>query len=161
MTVSIARGMIGAEILKLRRNRGLMVFAGLLSVGVVVILFGVTAIEHASDPAKNAPAGGMNGFEHAVRALGVYFGVLTAVLIGGEAGTADIASGVFRDLVATGRSRLSLFAVRAPAAIVVSLAFVMSAYLVSIAAIFLFAGGDPTPSVGLCFRALRGSCWPM
>jgi hypothetical protein len=79
--------------------------------------------------------------------------LLTAVLIGGEAGTADIASGVFRDLVATGRSRTQLFLVRLPGAIAVTLAFTMSAFLVAVAATFIFAGGAATPSLGLILQS--------
>jgi hypothetical protein len=154
MTLTITREMVAAEILKLRRNGALMAFALLLSVGVVVLMFGFTAIEHASNPQQHGPAGGMGGFTHAVRDLGVFFGVLTAILIGAEAGTADIAAGVFRDLVATGRSRRALFFVRVPAAILVSLAFTMTAFLISIVATFLFAGGQPTPSLGLMLEAL-------
>lgn len=45
-----------------------------------------------------------------------------------------MASGVFRDLVATGRSRLSLFLVRAPAAIIVTLAFTGAAFLITVGA---------------------------
>jgi hypothetical protein len=153
MTLAIARRMVAAEVLKLRRNRGLLAFAVLLSVGVVVLIMGYLQIRHASDPTRYAPAGGMDGFEHAVRALGVYFGSLTAILIGTEAGTADLSSGVFRDLVATGRSRVALFSVRAPAAVVVTLGFTMSAYLLAVAATFLFAGSQPTPSLGLIIQS--------
>ncbi len=70
----------------------------------------------------------MDGFTHLLKALGVFFGALAAILIGTEAGTADQSSGVFRDLVATGRSRLPLFSVRLPAAIIVTLAFTAAAY---------------------------------
>jgi hypothetical protein len=63
---------------------------------------------------------------------------------------------VFRDLVATGRSRLALFAVRAPAAIAVTLAFSAAAFLVGLLAVFLFAGGGPTPSLGV---VLQGAAW--
>ena len=101
MNPVVARQMIAAEILKLRRNRALMAFAFLLSVAVGGIYFGYNAIEHASSPAHYGPAGGTHGFERAVRVLGLYFGALAAILIGSEAGTADISSGVFRDLVAT------------------------------------------------------------
>jgi hypothetical protein len=147
--------MFSAEVLKLRRQRALMAFAGLLSVGVVVIFMGYLQIRHASN-AQYPPAGGINGFHHLLRAVGEYFGALAAILIGTEAGTADLSSGVFRDLVATGRSRLALFAVRAPAAIAVTLAFSAVAYGVGLAAIFLFAGGQPTPSLGL---VLQGAAW--
>jgi hypothetical protein len=145
--------MIAAEILKLRRNRGLMAFALLLSVGVIVLFFGYNAVEHASAPATYGPAGGTHRFARAVGVLGLWFGTLTAILIGGEAGTADIASGVFRDLVATGRSRLQLFAVRLPGAVMVTLAFTMSAFLLAVAATFVFADGAATPSLGLILQS--------
>jgi ABC-type transport system involved in multi-copper enzyme maturation permease subunit len=148
--------MIGAEILKLRRNRALMAFAGLLSIGTVVIFMGYLQIRHASNPAQYQSAGGMNGFTHLLKALGLFLGALAAVLIGSEAGSADISSGVFRDLVATGRSRLALFSVRLPAAILVTLLFTLTAYLLGIAGTFAFAGSQPTPSLGL---VLQGAGW--
>ena len=156
MTVQIAYRMIGAEILKLRRNRALMAFAGLLSVGAVVIFMGYLQLRHASNPTKYGPAGGTDGFIHLLKALGVFFGALAAILIGAEAGTADQSSGVFRDLVATGRSRLALFFVRLGAAILVTLAFSAVAYGLGLLATFLFAGSNPTPSAGV---VLQGAGW--
>jgi hypothetical protein len=153
MTLTIARQMVAAEVLKLRRNRGLLGFAALLSVGVVVLIMGYVQIRHASDPTKYAPAGGIDGFERAVRALGIYFGALTAILIGTEAGTADLSSGVFRDLVSTGRSRLALFSVRAPAAVAVTLVSTLSAFALAVAATFLFAGSQPTPSLDVIIQS--------
>ena len=149
----VTRQMLGAEILKLRRNRGVIGLAFLFSVFVVLLFFGYNAIEHASNPAQYGPAGGTERFQRAVRALGLLFGGLTAVLIGTEAGTADLSSGVFRDLVATGRSRLSLFGVRAPAAILVTLAFNGLGFLISLAATFVFAGGTATPSLSLILES--------
>lgn len=153
MTVTVARQMIGAEILKVRRNRSVMAFALLLTVGVVVLFYGYDAIQHASNPVDNAPAGGMNGFRHGVQALGIFFGMLAAVLIGSEVGTADLSSGVFRDLVATGRSRLALFAVRLPAAAIVTLCLSAMAYALVLVATFVFAGGTPTPGIGLILQS--------
>lgn len=149
MTVTVARQMLSAEVLKLRRNRGLIAFALVLSVVVVVLFFGYTAVQHASNPSQYAPAGGVHGFGRAVRVLGLFFGAVTAMLLGAEAGTADLSSGVFRDLVATGRSRLALFFVRAPAAIIVTLAVNGLAFLIALAASFAFAGGLATPSASL------------
>jgi hypothetical protein len=140
MTLTIARRMLSADILKLRRNRAIMVIAALLSVGVVVVFFGYDAIQHAVNPSQNGPAGGVVGFGRAVRVLGVFFGTLVAALIGSEAGTADIASGVFRDLVATGRSRLALFWVRWPAAFLVTFACTGAALIVATVLSFVFAG---------------------
>src|SRR5690242_10851025 len=128
MTLATARQMLGAELLKLRRNRPLMAFSFLLSVVVVAIFFGYNAIQHASDPSAHGPAGGVAGFDRLVRALSLWFGALVAAMIGTEAGTADLSTGVFRDLVATGRSRFALFAVRTPAAIIVTLAFTGTAF---------------------------------
>jgi hypothetical protein len=156
MNATLARRMIGAEVLKLRRSRGVMAFALLLTVGVVVLAFGFTAIQHASAPNNHPPAGGLHGFRDAVRALGLFFGMLAAILIGAEAGTADRASGVFRDLVVTGRSRLALFAVRVPAAILVTYALLSVAYALALIGTFVFADGTPTPSLSLI---LQGAGW--
>ena len=153
MRTVVARQMIAAEVLKLRRNRALMTLSLLLTVGIVILVFGYKAIEHASDANRYAPAGGAHGFGQAVAALGVYFGALSAILIGSEAGTADLSSGVFRDLVATGRSRLALFWVRAPAAIIVTLAFSAVAFALSAVAAFVFAGSLDVPTVGLILRS--------
>ena len=152
--MTVAWQMFSAEVLKLRRNRGLMAFTFLLTVGVIALYFGYTAIRHASNPAQYGPAGGTLAFEHAVRMLGLYFGALAAILIGTEAGTADQSTGVFRDLVTTGRSRLALFAVRAPAAIAVTLTFTLAAFGVTVAAAFGFAGGLGTPSSSLILESL-------
>jgi hypothetical protein len=154
MTLTVARQMLSAEILKLRRQRPLMAFAAVLSIGVVVVFMGYTQLRHASNPSQYGPAGGVSGFEHLLRALGVFFGALVAALIGAEAGTADASSGVFRDLVATGRSRLALFSVRVPAAVAVTLTLSFLAYGLGVIAVFAFAGGQPTPSVSLVLQGL-------
>jgi len=156
MTPTIARDMFTAEVLKLRRRRPLMAFAGVLSLGVVVIFMGYLQIRHATNPAKYIPTGGIDGYRHLLRALGQYFGVLAAILIGTEAGTADLSSGVFRDLVSTGRSRLALFTVRVPAAIAVTLTFSAAAYALGLVGTFAFAGTSPTPSLS---TVLEGAGW--
>jgi hypothetical protein len=156
MTFTVARQMIAAEILKLRRNRPVMAFAFLLSVVVVVLVYGVGAIQHSSNPSSDGPAGGTLGFEHALRLMGVFFGTLVAAVIGSEAGTADRSSGVFRDLVATGRSRLALYFVRVPAAIVVTWVFTGVAYGLGVIGTFAFADGLPTPSASMI---LQGLAW--
>lgn len=156
MNVTVTRNMIGAELLKLRRNRGVMAFALFLTVGITILYFGIGAIEHSSNPASNGPIGGLRGFRDALRALGVLFGTLAAILIGAEAGTSDRSSGVFRDLVVTGRSRLALFAVRLPAAFIMTLAVTGLGYVVAVIGVLAFAGGTPTPSLGLI---LQGAGW--
>lgn len=144
--LTVARQMIGAEFVKLRRKRSLIVWSLLLTAGVIVVYFGVGELLHSSDPAKNSPPGGAAGLKHAMRGLGMLFGVLAAVLIGAEAGAGDRSSGVFRDLVVTGRSRLALFFVRVPGALMVCLPAMALAFALSLAGTFLLAGHQPTPS---------------
>jgi hypothetical protein len=152
--MTVVQQMFSAEVLKLRRNRGLMAMTGLLTIGVTILYFGYLVIRHAGNPAVYGPAGGVQNFERAVRMLGLYFGALAAILVGTEAGTADLSSGVFRDLVATGRSRLALFGARTPAAIAVALTFTVTALALSVGAAFAFAGGRPTPSASLIVQSL-------
>ena len=149
----LGRRMIGAEILKLRKKRSLLAWAAILTLGTTVAFFGYNAIQHASDPAQHLAAGGTHGFNRAATMLAMWFGSLAAILIGSEAGAADIASGVFRDLVVTGRSRLALFAVRAPAAILVTWAITSLAFALTIVATFVFAGNLATPSASLVLES--------
>ncbi len=153
MTLTTTPQMLIAELLKLRRNRPLLAFSFLLSTVVVALFFGYNAIQHASNPTLNGPAGGIDGFNRVVRALGLWFGALVAAMIGTEAGTADLSTGVFRDLVATGRSRLALFAVRTPAAIALTLAFTGVAFAFGTILTFVFAGGLPTPTAGTIIQS--------
>jgi hypothetical protein len=154
MTIAIFGRMVAAELLKLRRRYSIIAIAAFFTIGVIVLYFGVSALEHASNGVKNGPAGGLHNFERAVTLLSVFFGSLTAILIGVEAGTLDVSSGVFRDLVVTGRSRLWLFAVRLPAALIVTLSLVLVALGLSIAATFGFADGLPTPSGALIAESI-------
>lgn len=146
MTMQTFTQMVGAELLKLRRKHSIMATAALLSLGIVAIYFGVLEVEHLSSPQQYGPAGGLDRFDHATVLLSVWFGALMAILVGTEAGTTDTASGVFRDLVVTGRPRLWLFAVRVPAALIVTLFFGLVSLGLALAASFIFAGGLPTPS---------------
>jgi hypothetical protein len=68
-------------------------------------------------------------FESAVGVLTLVAAVVGAV--GATAGGADIESGVFRDLVATGRSRTALFCSRVPAAWILTLGMLAIAVIAS------------------------------
>jgi hypothetical protein len=137
--------MLSAELLKLRRKRAIMAIAAFFTVGVTVLYFGISEIQHLADPARYGPAGGVHNFNRATVILSIFFGALTAILVGTEAGTTDTASGVFRDIVVTGRERVWLFAVRVPAALIVTLTLGLSAVGLALAATYGFAGGLPTP----------------
>ena len=145
MSQRIFIDMVGAELLKLRRRRSIIALATFFTLGIVAIYFGVEAIQHASDPNRYGPAGGLHQYNRAIELLSVFFGALAAILVGTEAGATDLSTGVFRDLVVTGRSRLWLFAVRVPAALIVTWTLALAALGVSLAATYGFAGGGPTP----------------
>jgi hypothetical protein len=145
MTLATFRQMVAAELLKLWRRRGVIAVAAFFTIGIVVLFYGVRAIEHASSPFTHGPAGGVASFDRAIELLSVFFGALAAIVIGTEAGASDLSSGVFRDLVVTGRSRLSLFAVRVPAAIIVSWALTLAALGISLAAAYGFGGANSLP----------------
>jgi ABC-2 family transporter protein len=103
--------LIRAEVLKLRRRRGMLALVTALTLGVVALAFTVTTIQHASNPATHGPAGGLTNYENAIRVL-LVLAIVAGAIVGSTAGAQDIESGVFRDLAATGRSRLALFGAR-------------------------------------------------
>jgi hypothetical protein len=143
---AIARQMISADLLKLRRHRPTMATAVLLSVGIAIVYFAFIEARHHGNLA------GPQALSDGATLMGIYFGAFAAILVGAEAGTIDLASGVFRDLVATGRSRTALFLVRIPAAITIALAFSLSGFAVAVAAAYAFHGTAPAPSAGLAFE---------
>ena len=137
--------LVQAEVLKLARRRALMVWCLLLTVGVVTIVEIVLVILHAVNPAHHGPAGGASNFRDAADTVSV-LGMLTAVLIGATGGSQDVANGVFRDLVVTGRKRSTLFRVRTPGAFLVWAPMVLVGFAVAAVASFAFADGLPRPS---------------
>jgi ABC-type transport system involved in multi-copper enzyme maturation permease subunit len=151
---AIALRMFDADFLKVRKKRGTMIWAFVLAVGPVLIFLAVGAIQHSSNPIKYEPAGGTKGFSDGLRVLALFFGPLAAILIGVEAGTGDASAGVFRDLVVTGRSRLALFASRVPAALALCWTVTLSAFLLLLAGVYLFASGLPTPDAALLLNGL-------
>lgn len=149
MSTAVALRMTSADILKLRKKRSILIWALGLVLLPLIIYFAVAAGLHSSNPVKNAPAGGMKALKESLIVFGTIFGPLAAILIGVEAGAGDAASGVFRDLVVTGRSRVALFAARVPAALAVTWAVAVLGYVLTLAGVFVFASNMPTPSLGL------------
>ena len=150
--------MVGAELLRIRRRRSIMAIAAFFTVGVIVIFFGIGEIQHLADPNRYGPAGGIHNFNRATVILSIFFGSLSAILIGTEAGTTDTSSGVFRDVVVTGRERLWLFAVRVPAALIVTMALCLVALGAALAASYGFAGGLPAPSASYAVDSVAWVC---
>jgi ABC-type transport system involved in multi-copper enzyme maturation permease subunit len=140
--------MTAAELLKLYRRRALMAWSAALFVGGQIVFYGLGAIQHAADPAHHAPAGGSHGLANAMMLVS-YLGGVAAVMIGAAAGGGDTAAGVFRDLASTGRSRIALFAVRVPAALVVTGVLAAGSFAVTAAGAVAFAGAGPAPSAAV------------
>jgi len=154
VSATIAIRMVGADFLKLRKKRGTLIWALVLAVAPLLIYFIVRGVQHASSPAEHSPAGGLSSFEDAMPVLAVFFGPLAAIMIGTDAGAGDIAAGVFRDLVVTGRSRLALFAARVPAALGLCWLVILAAYAVMLIGTYALAGGTPTPGGALAVNGL-------
>jgi ABC-type transport system involved in multi-copper enzyme maturation permease subunit len=141
------RRLIAAEVLKLRRRRGMLSIGLLLTLGAMALVFIVMAIQHAGNPAEYGPAGGLQNYENSIGFLGV-MALIVGAIIGATSGTQDLESGVLRDLVATGRSRTALFASRAAGACVVVLPIMGLAALLTAAASIVLAGSLPSPDAG-------------
>jgi hypothetical protein len=146
--------MVAAETLVVGRKRATIVWATALALGSLILLYGIGAIEHASDPAKHAAAGGVKGFANGIQLLGFFIGPLAAILIGVEGGAADHAAGVFRELVVTGRSRAALFAARIPGALGVCAVIVTIGYGLVLLGTVAFAAGTRVPSAGVLAEGL-------
>lgn len=146
--MTAARDLISAEFLKLIKRRGLFWWSLILTVLPVLIVWVVLVILHAVNPDHHDAAGGADGFNGAMEVLGA-LSALVAVLIGSTAGAGDVGAGVFRDLVTTGRSRLVLFFVRVPGALLMLVPLMAVGYVVNVFFSSVFAGDQPTTSAGV------------
>jgi len=136
--------MVGAELLKLRKRRGLFWSTLVLVVAPVVIGYVVLTLHHAIDPDHAAPAGGITNLRGTYGFL-AQVGMVAAIMIGVTAGGGDLGAGVFRELVVTGRSRIALFGVRFPGALLFLAPYVLAAAVIaSVASVALpTSGGEP------------------
>jgi ABC-type transport system involved in multi-copper enzyme maturation permease subunit len=154
MNATIATQMAGADFLKLRKKRGTVIWSLVLALAPVLIFFIVRAAQHSSNPLKYEIAGGLHGYSDSLRLVAMFFGPLAAILIGTEGGAGDAASGVFRDLVVTGRSRAALFASRVPAAVGLCWLVVLAGYALAVLGTYAFAGSSATPDAALLLNGL-------
>ena len=58
--------LIRAELLKLRKRRGVVATVTAMTIGAAVVLYGVLVALHAANPAHHGPAGGVTNLGHAV-----------------------------------------------------------------------------------------------
>jgi hypothetical protein len=137
-------GLIATKHLELRKRRVLMVVAAVLTVGLPVLVLGLRLLFHAVDPHNNGPAGSPAVFEALCNPL-AEFGFIIAATLGATAGTSDLTDGVFRHLVATGRSRLALYLARIPAGLAILLPLVAVAF--AMVCLVTSYEGVPQPTV--------------
>jgi hypothetical protein len=140
--------LVGAEFLKLRKRRGLVLSSLALTVVPMIIAYTVLLILHAADAAKHGPAGGIENLSGSMEVLS-QLSVVAAILVGSTLGAGDLGSGVFRELVVTGRSRLALFAARVPAGLGLILPIMGAAFAVTATASTVFAGSSDVPGTSL------------
>jgi ABC-type transport system involved in multi-copper enzyme maturation permease subunit len=143
--------LISADFLKLRRRRGMLALTLLGTLGIVALVFTVTTIQHATNPAEYGPAGGLETYRDAIGVVSL-LALVAGVIVGGTAGTQDIESGVFRDLAATGRSRTALFLSRAAGAVAVVLPIVGLTAIAAAAGSIALKSGLPGPDAGVLLR---------
>jgi hypothetical protein len=122
----------------------MLALAFLVTVGAAVLIYTITALQHGSNPIKYGPAGGLKHYQNSIGFLNSMV-LIVAALVGATAGAADIESGVFRDLAATGRSRMALFTSRVFAGWAVVFTVVAATATVTAVAASILAGPLPAP----------------
>ena len=127
--------LVSAEFLKLRRRLGLVSLALGLTVVPALIMLLVTG-------GGDIDRGGMRSYADQLGVVAMLT-IICGILVGATVGTADVTSGVFRDLVVTGRSRLDLYAARVPAGLVLVLAAAAAGFAILVATAHLSAGSIP------------------
>jgi hypothetical protein len=145
--------LVNAEFLKLYRRTGILAALGITVVPALIML----VVTGEGEPGK----GGMRSFADQFGVVAV-LSLVSGILVGATLGTADVTSGVFRDLVVTGRSRLDLYAARVPAGLVLVLVAAALGFAVVVAIAFISAGtlpptlerhGTVAPETGLLVKA--------
>jgi hypothetical protein len=111
--------MISTRFMELRKRRGLMIALVVVNIGIPTLFLAVRLIMHAVAPKSYGPAGGYDIFTGLVAGVMYIFGFIVAAVVGCTAGSIDLTEGMFRHLVITGRSRLSLYLARIPAGLAI------------------------------------------
>jgi hypothetical protein len=148
--------LIRAEVLKLRKRRGMLAISALATVGVTVLAYVVMVVQHASDPAKHGPAGGVDNYQGLMSFLMLMVIVMGAI-VGSTAGSQDIETGVFRDSAATGRSRVALFGARIPGALAIVLPLTAIAAGIGALASVALAGSLAAPAASTLIAGTAGA----
>ena len=123
-------GMIATRFMELRKRRGLMVALTLVTIGIPTVFLAIRLILHAAAPHSYGPAGGYTIFNGLVVIVLYVFGFIVAATLGCTAGSVDLTDGMFRHLVVTGRSRLSLYLARIPAGLAIITSMVAAGFTI-------------------------------
>ena len=135
--------LIGAKARELRKRRTLAIVTVAFTIALPVIFYGIRLAFHLSSPSHYAPAGAPDAFATAGTLMDE-FGFIIAAALGVTAGTADLTDGMFRHLVITGRSRVSLYLARIPAGLSILLPLAAAGFTVAcLVTSFL---GSPLPA---------------
>jgi ABC-type transport system involved in multi-copper enzyme maturation permease subunit len=140
--------LVSADLLKLRRRRGLVAVTGLLTVAVVVVTYTIIELLHVASPATHEPAGGAVNLGPGVAVVAL-LGAVAAAIVAATAAAGDLDALVYRDLVVTGRSRLALYLSRIPAGLLFLLPFMAVTYAITAGVSVLFADTYSMPSASL------------
>jgi hypothetical protein len=132
--------LVSAEFLKLYKRTGIVLAAFALTVVPASIMMVVTGD-------GDFDTGGMRSFADQFGVVAM-LSLVSGILVGATIGTADVTSGVFRDLVVTGRSRLDLYAARVPAGLLLVLSAAAAGFAIVVATGFLSAGSQPATLYG-------------
>ncbi len=111
-------GMITTRIMELRKRRGLMIALVVVNIGIPTLFLVIRLLAHGFAPKSYGPAGGYDVYTSLAGVIYI-FGFIVAATLGCTAGSVDLSEGMFRHLVVTGRSRLSLYLARIPAGLAI------------------------------------------
>ena len=145
-------GLVRANLLTLRRRRGLALTVAAMTIGSQLVAYTVLIAVHAANAAKHGPAGGVENLGNTVWLLNL-LATVAAILVGTSAAVDDLGAGMFRELVVTGRSRKQLYYARVPGGLAFLLPFVAAAFAMSAFASTVFAGTKPAPSAALLLHS--------
>jgi hypothetical protein len=148
--------LIRGEILKLRTRPGTLAAVAVCTIVAVAGYYAAIIALHAASPDSHAAAGGIGSYKDAMGVLSM-IGAVAGVIVGATAGGADIEAGVYRDLVATGRSRTALFFARVPGAWAVVMPPILAAIAVAAVLSSVLHGPTPAPSAGELVSGAAGA----
>jgi hypothetical protein len=84
-----SRNVVAADLLKLRRRRGLVAVTAILTVGAILLTYGIIELVHVGNPATHGPAGGIDNLGHGAWLVAA-LGSVAAAVVGSSAGVGDL-----------------------------------------------------------------------